>query len=261
MKAHRFSSLNRVSSLLALALGTSLTASAHAQLTQYDYGEFGPPAHREYSQSPQNVAVELRFGRYVPNADDGVNGTPYRDIFGTSNRYYVGAEVSWQVLRIPYLGTLAPAIAAGYTKSSARARYENEDALSGQDTTLTIYPMYVAAVLRADVIARETVVPLVPYAKVGMGVALWRIGLGDNLARVDGEPGRGISFGPQFALGGMFLLDFIDREDARTADSTFGLNHSYLFGEWFVSDLSGFGSSSRLNVGTNTWVVGLAVEF
>lgn len=250
--------------LPALALlfaGSLFTRGAQAQTSRYDYGELGPPSHREYAESSQDLALELRFGRYVPNADDGVNGTPYRDIFGKGNRYYLGAEVSWQLLRIPYLGTLAPALSFGYTRASARARFETTGELSGQKTTLTIYPMYVAAVLRADVITKKTLVPLVPYAKVGLGVALWNIGLGEKVTRVDGDVGRGLSYGPQFALGGMFLLDALDPDDARSADSTLGLNHSYLFAEWFVSDLSGFGSTDRLNVGTNTWVVGITAEF
>jgi hypothetical protein len=38
-----------------------------------------------------------------------------------------------------------------------------------------------------------------------------------------------------------------------------GVNNSYLFGELFGSDISSFGSG--MQVGTQTWVLGLAFEF
>lgn len=251
----------------ALVAGFGVTWALHAGAQDFD--ELGPPSRREHVESPQDVAVELRFGRYLPNADDGLDSTPYADMFGNGNRYYGGVELDWQVLRIPYLGTFGPGVSVGYTRSSARAPFEprpgeapdTQRGLSDQSTSLTIYPMYVVGVLRADVIARETAVPLVPYGKLGLGVALWNINLGDEPTRVDGDRGRGLSYGPQFALGGMFLLDVLDLDDARTADAELGLNHSYVFAEWYVSDLSGFGSKDRLNVGTNTWMAGLALEF
>lgn len=252
--------IRRVSTILGALVCLGWTSLASAQ----DYDELGPPTRREPPESPQSFAVEIRFGRYVPDADNGLSGTPYRDMFGKSNRYYFGVEVDWQLLRIPYLGTLGPGVSFGYTKSSAKAPFENpldEGRRSGQSTSLEIFPMYAVAVLRADVIARETAVPLVPYGKLGAGLALWNIYLGDDLARVDGDAGRGLSYGPQFALGLMFLLDSLDREDARTADSDLGLNHSYVFAEWYVSRLDGFGDDDRLDVGTNTWMAGIALEF
>lgn len=243
--------------LLAFA-GSLLAASAGGQ----EIDELsGTTRSRDYVDSPQDIAVELRFGRYVPNADDGLGSTPYEDIFGNDNRYYGGFEIDWQVLRVPYLGSFGPGFGIGYTKSSAKAPFESAEGRSGQDTSLEILPMYLVGVLRADVLARETLVPLVPYGKLGLGFALWQAKEAEDTARDGGVVGRGLSYGPQFALGIMFMLDVLDREDARTADANIGLNHSYLFAEWYVSDLDGFGASDRLQVGTNTWMVGIALEF
>src|SRR5690606_37859934 len=157
-------------------------------------------------ESPQDVLVELRFGRYVPNADEGVEGTPFVDIFGDSNRYYGGIEVDWQALRIPYVGTFGPGFGIGYTRASAKALLENSEGRSSQPTSLTIIPMYLVGVLRADVFARRGV-PLVPYAKLGFGYAIWTASDADETAEVDGVVGRGASYGIQWALGGMLLLD------------------------------------------------------
>lgn len=242
------------SALMLLASPRTAKADTHDELGHYE-------RWRRSSESEQDVAIELRFGRYVPNADEGLNGTPYKNIFGDKNRYFVGAEVDWQLLRIPMLGTLAPGLGAGYTIAGARARFTDGSGLSKQETSLAILPMYLVGVLRADVVARETLVPLVPYAKLGLGYALWWSKDQEDTARVDGKLGRGRSYGYQFALGAMFLLDVIDRADAKAADASIGLNHSYLFAEWFKSDLDGFGSKDQLQVGTSSWALGLAMEF
>ncbi|HEX3854220.1 MAG TPA: MXAN_2562 family outer membrane beta-barrel protein, partial [Polyangiaceae bacterium] len=102
---------------------------------------------------------------------------------------------------------------------------------------------------------------LVPYAKLGLGYALWWASDGGTTSRENGVLGRGVSYGPQYALGAMFLLDVLDQQTARDADNGLGINNSYVFAEWFDSELDAFGSKSKLNVGANSWVLGLAIEF
>ncbi len=115
--------------------------------------------------------------------------------------------------------------------------------------------MYLVGVLRVDVLARETPVPLVPYAKAGFGYALWWAGDGDGTAHDDnGVIGRGHSFGFQYALGGMLLLDAFDRASAVEIDSNTGVNNTYFFLEWYNSFLGQ--SGDQMQVGTNTWMLG-----
>lgn len=243
---------------LCLLLGAS-PAGAASSVENAD--ELGRYRHDRAPQSPQSVAIEIRFGRYVPNADsdETLTGTPYKDVFGDGMRYSLGFEVDWQLLRIPYLGTLGPGFGASYTAANAKGLLD-DGTRSAQTTSLEILPMYLVGVLRADVIARETPIPIVPYAKLGFGYAIWRASDAGDASVVDGVSGKGRSYGYQMALGGMLLLDVFDVQDARAADAMLGLNHSYLFGEWYVSKLDGFGGN-HLEVGTNTWVVGLALEF
>ena len=244
----------------ALAPLALLASSAGAQGID-EFGTYGP--ERGHG-SNQVGAFELRIGRYVPSIDDEFSGaaTPYKDTFGTDNRYSIGVEVDWQVLRIPYVGTLGPGFGLQYTKLSADSFLTSDiSQRAPEKTSLTIVPLYAVAVLRVDHLARETPVPLVPYAKLGVGSAFWSASGGSGTSRADGATGSGFSYGPQFALGGMFLLDILDRSSANYMDDNVGVNNSYFFAEWYVSYLNGFGSGDQMQVGTNTWVLGLAMEF
>lgn len=224
-----------------------------------EFGPYGGLERGAERESDQNVAVEVRFGPYLPNVDDEFDGaTPFEDTFGDKNRYLVGLEVDWQALRIPKFGTLGPGIGWGYTTMSAKA-FRLDGSRADESTSLTLMPMYVVGVLRVDVLARETPVPLVPYAKAGVGYALWWANNADGTSSVGGERGRSASYGVQYALGGMLLLDFFDRDSAIQMDAATGINNSYFFIEWYRSFLDGFGGD-QMQVGTNTWMLGLAFE-
>ena len=233
--------------------------AAHAQ----GVDEFGGYGQRRgvQSESKQQAAFELRMGRYVPEVDGQVTGSPFGDTFGSSNRYIFGAEVDWQVLRIPHFGTLAPGFGWGYTKFTAKAPFANGSGPSATSTRLAIMPMYLVGVARADVIAKDFKVPLVPYAKLGIGYGLWWSSDGQRSATApDGKQGRGASYGLTYALGAMFLLDVLDEDDAISADGIVGINNSYIFAEWFRPQLDGFGSNKVLDIGSSSWLLGIALE-
>jgi len=61
----------------------------------------------------------------------------------------------------------------------------------------------------------------------------------------------------------MFLLDVIDRRSSVEIDNEWGINNSYFFMEWMVSnfdDFKGTRDPSAMHIGTNTWMLGLAFE-
>lgn len=246
--------------LLALfSLGICRTASAQGV---DEFGAYGDRSHN-HGESPQYGAFEMRFGRYVPDVDSSVpHGTPFKDTFRNSNRYMFGLEVDWQLIRFPHVGTLGPGVGWGYTRATGYAHLTYAPAtVSGEQTALSVMPFYLVGVLRADVLARDFGIPVVPYAKLGVGYALWWATDGGTTSVQNGVSGHGTSYGPQYGLGAMFLLDPLDAQTARDADNSVGINNSYIFGEWYGSELDGFGSKSRMNVGANTWVLGLAIEF
>jgi hypothetical protein len=205
------------------------------------------------------VAFELRFGPYRPAIDDDFaqNPGPYKLAFGTDRRVYFGVEIDWQAFRIPNLGTIGPGVGWGYTHMSASAQLRSGLGPSPEQTSLSIMPMYGVGVLRVDVLARETPVPLVAYGKAGLGYGLYWTG--NDL----GTQARGHTWGTHFAVGGMLLLDAIDEHASIELDNEWGINNTYFFFEWMVSNLDGLGSGanhSALRVGTHTWVLGLALE-
>ena len=235
-----------------------LSLTAQAQGVD-EFGAYGTRRGTQ-SESKQEAAFEFRIGRYLPEVDSGVDGTPFKSSFGSANRYLVGAEVDWQLFRIPHFGTLAPGLGWGYTKFANPARFADGSGVSSSDTNLSIMPMYLVAVARADVFPKDFKIPLVPYAKLGFGYAMWWSTDGKRSAEAAGKKGKGGSYGLTYALGAMFLLDVLDEDDAVTADGLTGINNSYIFAEWFRPQLDGFGSSKILDVGSSSWVLGIALE-
>jgi hypothetical protein len=253
--------MNRVASSLAALAGFACTftcLTAHAQGVD-DFGGYGAKRGQQ-SESKQEAAFELRIGRYRPEVDSQLGSTPFETTFGSDSRYMFGAEVDWQLVRIPHFGTLAPGLGWGYTKFTAKAAYADGSGTSSSSTRLAIMPMYLVAVARADVLPREFKIPLVPYAKLGVGYGLWWSSDGQRSATYQGKTGRGASYGLTYALGAMFLLDVLDEDDAVSADGLTGINNSYIFAEWFRPQLDGFGSKSVLDIGSSSWLLGIALE-
>ena len=243
-----------VTALAAIALWTR-AAAAQDETSEQSWRE-----PRQF-ESNQKFAFELRFGPYRPAIDDAFpQQKPYETVFGSDARLAFGVEFDWQVLRIPFVGTLGPGVGWGYTHMSAPALYnsgENAGKESAEETNLAIMPMYGVAVLRVDELARRTAVPLVGYAKAGLGYGLYWTGNDVETQR------RGHTWGTHFALGGMFLLDVIDTRSAVEIDNEWGVNNTYLFVEWMVSNLDDFKGPrdrSAMHIGTNTWMLGLAFE-
>lgn len=233
-----------------------------------------PRVERRNDFSSQNMAFELRFGPYAPRVDDSTANPVRESFFGDKKRFQFGFEVDGQLWRAPHVGTLGIGLGWSYTRWSAfnkpcvvgsscepaeDVELPPNDVPIAQKSTFNIMPMYAVGVLRIDVLARELGVPLVGYGKFGLGYALWWINDGTGIARTsDGTPAKDHSIGTQAALGGMFLLDILEPSAGRELDSAAGINNSYVFFEWAVSDYDG---ADQMNVGTSTWVTGLAAEF
>jgi hypothetical protein len=223
--------------------------------------EEGAPRARK--ESPQHFAIELRFAPYWPAIDSepGLTGKPYQELFGTMPRLLFSGEIDWQALRIAHFGSVGPGFSFGYTQMSAPAPLTSGAGFAAEDTNLEVFPFYAVVVLRVDVLARDFKIPIVPYAKAGLAMTIWRTFTASGTSSFDGQNGFGTTWGEQFAVGAALSLDWLDARASKLLDDEAGVNHTYLFGEWMLANLDNFGSAGALRVGTMTFCGGLAVEF
>lgn len=273
--------------LVAVGLGTA--SAAHAQEAAAERpivdpvgpessgirGDLPDTTWREGAQDRQrrkhdpDFTFEFRFGPYWPQIDDefGDNG-PYEQIFDNDAQFYFGVELDWTPIRIPHVGKIGPGIGWGITPAVGKARDPDTNEPTDVDSSLTIMPMHLSAVLRVDELLRETEVPLAPYGKFGFGLATWSSSTDAGTSEAacnPGEPDRvceaeDTTLGLHMALGLALTLDWIDRQRAKNIQEM-GIGHLYLFGEWMNASLNGLGSRPQLQVGTSTFVGGVSLDF
>ncbi|MBX3190661.1 MAG: hypothetical protein KF819_26915 [Labilithrix sp.] len=240
----------------AIAIAPALVASEARAI------ELGTPATEHPYASAQHFAFELRFSPYTPQIDDepGLTGTPFADSFGDKPRLYVGLELDWQVFRIPHFGTIGPGFSAGMVGMSRPATTVSGRS-SSDEYSLSIYPLTLGGVLRADALWRDLGFPIVPYGKLGLGWAIWRATNTLGTATANGISGKGSTWGYNVALGAAFALDALDRGASRNMDNATGINNTYVYFEYYVLGLNGIGQEAPLRIGTASWATGLAFEF
>lgn len=242
---------------LFLVLGCWLsfgTARAQVITTEDDYS------------SPQWFYLEFKLGPYSPNVDSEFSGSDnaFGHIFGDGSALMIKGELDVEVWR-PF-GTLAIGGVFGYYNVSAEAYSDNGDATTpsdstvrtGSETSLTLLPMALLAIYRFDWAAERFNIPLVPFVKFGINYTIWWTSIDGSTSKVDGDEGKGGTFGLQFNAGVALLLDILEPSAAKTLDLEMGINHTYLFFEFVQVSSVG---ENKLNVGDSTWNGGLAFEF
>jgi hypothetical protein len=278
--ARRASTLAAASVAAAAALTLALPASAQTwknnNWRQRDRGAILQDRERH---SIWSFTLEARFGGYYPNIDQAFApdpaypcGGPYRCFFGDGPQFYFGLELDWLPIRIPYVGKLGAGFGWGIVTYGSKAHNpdstnwsegwkDDTKAALDESTGMTLMPMHTSVVLRIDEIARRIVVPIVPYGKAGFGFGTFNSGTSSGTSKdASGVSAEGLSVGPHFALGGMLGLNWIDQRSGAMARETSGIDQAYIFGEWMFSDLKYGAGKGTMNIGTSTWVVGLALD-
>jgi len=223
------------------------------------------------------VAVEIRFGPYKPNVDEGVGKVgcssaaaaagctptgPYDKVFGDSNRIMLGLEVDWQIVHIARAVSLGVGGLIGYTKASGTAQFADGTGGSIEEADFSIIPMAALGVARIEGIALNAGIPIVPYGKLGPAIGFWSSsnGRGISYGRKDGREGRGHTAGIMYAVGLSLMLDFLDPQAAKSFAVERGVQHTYAFFEYTVTNLTGLGQTGAMYLGDKTWNVGLMFE-
>src|SRR5262249_19130100 len=133
---------------------------------------------------------------------------------------------------------------------------------AADETTFTMLPVALLAVYRFTLLADRTVIPLVPYAKIGFSYYIWRI-TKDNraLSSYLGKAAFGGTLGWQGSVGISFRADRLDPGASKDLETELGVEHIGFFFELTHADVSGLFTSNKLHVGDTTWAAGLNFEF
>jgi len=241
--------------LLALAL-VAVPVTAHAEI---------PGVRYDGHNSSQDFALELRliYGKPDIDAAPGLTGKPYEQTFGSDSRFGYGAELDWQFLRIPHVGSLGAGVGVGRWATSAKAVNYVDLSPTGDDTNLVLWQFAGLGVFRFDALA-DIGIPFVPFAKAGLGYTLWRAYGPDGTygsRSASGNRSLGASYGFQYSVGLALHLDRLDPSSAKNLDEATGVNNTYLFVEYTDARLQSASSGSALWVGGTSTTGGLALEF
>lgn len=237
MNAHSL----RIAALAAVLVPAAASAQA----------EVDRPVQERHS--PRDWTFHLQFGGYYPQLDQstGLTDEPFQRVFGSSNRLITQAGLERYLFDA--FGTLGLGVSLGYSEFYGKGFFAaGPDAgeRSSDNTSFRTVPIQAFLAYRFDVLAENFNVPLVPYAKAGVGTWLWWTG---------GESGQrgGFSYG-----GGMqLLLDFFDPRLAAEFDREVGVNNSYLFVDWAAWKVDGFGSEGFDLSDDGILSIGLALDF
>ncbi len=205
--------------------------------------------------------LELRFGPYRPDVDSefaarGSTARPYRQIFSSSRRLMTQLEIDRQMSRRG--GIWALGVSVGYLRASGSALEADLTTASGDSTSLTLIPLSLSAVYRADAVRQ--IVGIEPYAKLGLDCTVWSFG-GSATSNAASSGTTGRTLGWHAAAGLSLDLAALDPEASDSMAAETGIKQTALFAEVARYALDGFGSSSALHVGDLTWFGGLMLEF
>ena len=192
---------------------------------------------------------------------------PHREFFGPKQRLMTQIEIDYQLFQ--GFGSAAVGLSLGYFRENANAFAEplpGERATerTGDNSRLSLYPVALLGIYRADQMWRRMRIPLIPYVKVGLNYTFWSVFDGNDKVAESPAPkgrGRGGTRGWQAAAGLSLVLNVVDPGAARELDAETGINNTQVFFEAARFEVSGLGQKNRLQVGDSTWLMGLGFEF
>lgn len=224
---------------LAIAIAVFVACVAPKVARAQGLAEWSEPTNPE---SSERFAFELRFGPYTPNTGDAA----FEPIFGGSS-LLIAAEFDVVPFRIADVLTLGIGGGVGFTSYSGKA--PSVDGMpTNEETSLTLVPMSLLAVLRVVALPRLLSIPFVLTGKLGADFVYSSESTGTA------QGGEGISPGLRWAGQVALELDFFEPRAARALDDEWGINHSFLFFELYGSTAGGVGTPLA-------WSFGLGFNF
>lgn len=211
-------------------------------------------------ESPRDWELELNATFFTPRIDDekGLDGSPYKTIFGKKKLWLIEAELDYQITDLS--GPLGVGLSAGYGWVTGKGIYAETGETSLDSTSLMIVPLRLMAVYRFQLFAREGI-PLIPFAKAGLAYTFWWIdGTNGKIAQADDRKARGGKWGYTLAIGLALSLNFIDPQLARDCDRSFGINDTHLLFQFVHTTADNFGGEG-FDLSRDSLYIGLGFEF
>jgi hypothetical protein len=212
----------RAAALAALALAVAAPALA---------------ADEEDQKAIKFGSVELGLGTYRPNIDSEFSAKPgpYAATFGTGRGMMFRLGFAKAVAR--RWGTLELGLRTGFYRDSGHG-FLPDGTKSADPTTFNVLPTSLTFGYRADFLALEYGLPLVPYARVALERYNWWVTGGSGAISKSGATN-----GFSGTLGVALALNFLDRGMAFELARETGIKETYLFFDATKSKIDDFGSS------------------
>jgi len=227
--------------------------------------EEGISAEDEYGPLPM-FQFQARFGPYLPDVDgeDGLTATPFKDIFGSSSNFMFELGLDYEIWH--GFGIVSAGGSFGFVQYLGKARTQS-GSVSSDTTVLNLVPLRLNVTYTFDKVHQWWNIPLMPYLTAGISYYIWWVldGVGDVASWQDendnSHKAQGGVFGGHVNIGLKLLLDELDQEAAINLEEQTGVINSYFFVEYAMSWIDGFGTSGSMNLGDQTVMFGLMMEF
>ena len=247
-------SVSRISVLawtcLSLLVWTSSTRAQEVDLAsgrtqeQEQLDPMHRPAYRKI-ESPERFFLELKGGPYKL-----FSGEPYADVFAGDSGPHFAAQLEGILFRMPKTLYVTAGGGIGFMNYAAPARGEPGTSPT-EETTLSLVPLTASATIRVDVLPRRLGIPVIFAGRVGWRWTQWDT----NTGKIDDASGW--SLGPAFTGQVALDLDTFEPGGARALDEEWGINHTFLLGEFTYYATT----EKSLPVGGFSWAIGLGVAF
>ena len=201
--------------------------------------------------SPPEWGFQLGVSLYRPDVDgEFKNGaSPFADTFSSSRHLLSAAELDRYLFRRS--GTWGVGLRAGYYRATAAAFLSDGVTRSGDQTELRLIPISLSLLYFIDGLPGLRVVPLIPYAKLGLDGTIW------TASSTGDSSQNGLSLGWHATAGLMLGLSWLGSSPISAGAIA---DPCALFFEWSYAAINGLGLSNALHVGDNTWFAGIAFD-
>lgn len=197
-----------------------------------------------HAESPQHFSFTIQGGPYVPDIPG------YSTIYGGSKKPLFEFAMEWQFLKL--FGKLALGGSIGYMRDAGYGLFENDRTPSEIRFVFQVVPAKATLTYRAHYFKNQ---PVVPFGELGYDFYYFT----ENSA-TGGHSFSGGKDGYHYGGGLQILLDILDEKSAGAMDADYGINNTFLIGEYRISKVNDFGKGAWA-FSSRTWFIGLMFEF